>query len=69
MTAVDDVPMSMLLQGAALVSLIWGSTVFLVQSIGLYKLYVNKAPHCLQSPVPSLHANLNLSNILVSSSL
>ncbi|KAK3325995.1 glycosyltransferase family 21 protein [Apodospora peruviana] len=36
---VDDAPMSNILQGAALVSLIWSSAVFLVQTIGIYKLF------------------------------
>ncbi|KAM7204699.1 glycosyltransferase [Naviculisporaceae sp. PSN 640] len=39
MTVIGHVQMSDILQGAALVSLIWSSTVFLVQSIGLYKLF------------------------------
>ncbi|KAM7193111.1 glycosyltransferase [Rhypophila sp. PSN 637] len=48
MTALDHVQMPDLLQGVALVSLIWSSAVFLVQSIGLYKLF-----HLLSRPLPA----------------
>ncbi|KXX77720.1 Ceramide glucosyltransferase [Madurella mycetomatis] len=45
MTAGDG-PMSIIVQGAALVSFIWSCTVFVVQSIGIYKLFRHhSAPH------------------------
>ncbi|KAL2131164.1 hypothetical protein VTI74DRAFT_5451 [Chaetomium olivicolor] len=43
---VGDGPMSVVVQGAALVSLIWSCTVFLVQAIGIFQLFRNhSAPH------------------------
>jgi hypothetical protein len=47
-------PMSLVVQGAALVSLVWSCIVFTVQSVGIYKLYCA----CLFAPMPLLLTRL-----------
>ncbi len=46
--------MSIAIQGAALVSLVWSCAVFLVQTIGISKMYVLPAPSCVRRCYPSL---------------